>query len=849
MLATQAPYAFYADRDGTPLNDGRLYFGVVSANPETSPITVYWDAAGTQPALQPIRTRNGFPLREGTPAVVYAPSDYSLTVKDAANQLISYSAAASSFSNALDLLAQLAAVAGAGLIGYSYSQTYLAGSVGAWMKRIVFVADHGTNFVAIQAAMDRCYALGGGLVIGDPAVNYGGSITTAAPALQMREGVQVNMCWADMTPSFGAGNVFGVRGANYSSFVDFNMAPTTGGAPSSQFIWHAPFSIGEPNGSGGTPASPAAYVTVHHCTIRGVITPCRQYGPMVQMMGDARNNLIDVRSPDNAVGSGVHLDWGDVGSPVDSSNIAGTRAAFDLGNCYTTHPHDNTIIVDVGVLSVAVSLDLGASGCRISAGYNNRVRITCASVTLSAFRHIGGDLGFEFAPAAIKPLACKGNVLESLVITAPTASFGDAVYVDTLADNVYREQQVSGYVPLMNPLMHGDVQITANASGANMAATYGARVIQARGVHFVGGSFEKFENGILFDEFTQDCSAIGVLTKANRLSGVKVGGPNLREDTERILVLDCTSYGNGTAGVGYGVEVARGIDCRVKDCFTGAADEATQDGGIIFSDNELSYGNLSENNRDLGATSFGHSYPGTLAPNFFDQVTVVAATADLSDPQTPIIVSQSYLAVENMMNASRWAKRYKAIGTSGNPTTGHWKRGSIIEIFDIAAGAIPAKSVTTSGSFGTLLGISNAVTNVVPATAKQVTMSLAATTLSANVAANAYSIQVTSAANLRIGLLCTVAGCVTDAKIIAIAGTTLQLNKPCKAALSGAAFTTAGVIEGEVVTINTAAPLVGVVMKVAGTTVTLDTAAATAEVGRAVAYNAPVFKDHAAIAA
>ena len=88
MLAIEAPFPQYFDLTGAPLTGGYLYFGAVGANPQTSPITVYWDAAGTQPAAQPIRTVNGYIARAGTPARLYVGASYSLTVRDSRGQLV-----------------------------------------------------------------------------------------------------------------------------------------------------------------------------------------------------------------------------------------------------------------------------------------------------------------------------------------------------------------------------------------------------------------------------------------------------------------------------------------------------------------------------------------------------------------------------------------------------------------------------------------------------------------------------------------------------------------------------------------------------------------------------------------
>lgn len=103
-LATLNPVPQYFDLDGSPLDNGNLFFGVANMNPETSPIQVYWDAAATQPAAQPITTRNGFAARSGTPAIVYVASDYSLTVRDKRGRQVLYGPNSADFGNAAAIL-------------------------------------------------------------------------------------------------------------------------------------------------------------------------------------------------------------------------------------------------------------------------------------------------------------------------------------------------------------------------------------------------------------------------------------------------------------------------------------------------------------------------------------------------------------------------------------------------------------------------------------------------------------------------------------------------------------------------------------------------------------------------
>lgn len=85
------PYPIFTDKNGDPLDAGYLYFGTANLNPETNPIQVYYDAAFTQPAAQPLRTSNGYVMRNGSPALIYANSQFSVTVRDKNNTLVIYS--------------------------------------------------------------------------------------------------------------------------------------------------------------------------------------------------------------------------------------------------------------------------------------------------------------------------------------------------------------------------------------------------------------------------------------------------------------------------------------------------------------------------------------------------------------------------------------------------------------------------------------------------------------------------------------------------------------------------------------------------------------------------------------
>lgn len=87
-LVLTSPFEFFTDTGGAPLESGYIYIGVANLNPESNPITVYWDANMTIPAQQPIRTSGGYPILNGSARNVYIPGAYSVSVKDKNQRLV-----------------------------------------------------------------------------------------------------------------------------------------------------------------------------------------------------------------------------------------------------------------------------------------------------------------------------------------------------------------------------------------------------------------------------------------------------------------------------------------------------------------------------------------------------------------------------------------------------------------------------------------------------------------------------------------------------------------------------------------------------------------------------------------
>ena len=142
MLQIQSPFQQLFDTNGSPLDDGYVYIGTANANPETSPIAIYWDDAGTIPAAQPLRTLNGYIVRSGTPARVYtALEDFSMTVKDRQGRVVFSVLDATSDSN---LNTALASSSGSSLVGFLQAGTGAQPrTVQSKLRDVVSVKDFG----------------------------------------------------------------------------------------------------------------------------------------------------------------------------------------------------------------------------------------------------------------------------------------------------------------------------------------------------------------------------------------------------------------------------------------------------------------------------------------------------------------------------------------------------------------------------------------------------------------------------------------------------------------------------------------------------------------------------------
>ena len=172
-----SPFPFFTDTTGAPLEGGYLYIGQSNLNPETAPVNVFWDAALTIPAPNPVRTVGGYPSRQGTPSRFFVAQDtYSITIRNRNHALV-FSAFDQSDSpgTVFDISTQLI-TAGASQITFALTSfTYLPGTDTLEVYRNGLRLNVGLDYVETSGSV---VTLTAPAALGDQFLFQGGAVIT-----------------------------------------------------------------------------------------------------------------------------------------------------------------------------------------------------------------------------------------------------------------------------------------------------------------------------------------------------------------------------------------------------------------------------------------------------------------------------------------------------------------------------------------------------------------------------------------------------------------------------------------------------------------------------------------------
>ncbi len=208
-LTVTSPFSTFTDTDGTPLENGYVYIGTTSLNAETNPIQVYWDAALSIPAAQPIRTIGGYASRSGSPGHLYVNEvNYSIIVRDGGGSLV--------FSSPN----------GTGIIPNANGIVYSPGGTGAVdttvqdkLREYVSVFDFmtaaqiadvkaGTLLLDVTTALNTAFAKGGRIEMGT------GAFRVQAGQIVINRSVEIignGIYQSKLVPMSGSGPVITIR--------------------------------------------------------------------------------------------------------------------------------------------------------------------------------------------------------------------------------------------------------------------------------------------------------------------------------------------------------------------------------------------------------------------------------------------------------------------------------------------------------------------------------------------------------------------------------------------------------------------------------------------------------------
>jgi hypothetical protein len=459
-------------------------------------------------------------------------------------------------------------------------------TVGCFVSPAMFAATAINS--GIQDALDylQTFGLTGGRVTCEPNKIYTG---TVAP--KVWNGLTLDCNGSKISTTMSGSGCYGIRVGDNAEVCNGWAESIDAGITESQFCFGSAITLGVCNGSPGNLIGTPDYFASCRPRVRNMtVSTSRLHCPAIQIMGDVDFLIENIKIPDSTTCSGIHADWSDIGGitvaggfSTDLGRLTNWRAAFNAGTMITTHPRGTIRNVRAGKLTVAESGDSSSRVVRLSACRD--VIVSDCSIlecTGPAVEHVGGDLGFEFAPIDVQRRAYCG-----MRFTNITSALGHnlGMYFDTWPDNL-DNAVTAGYVPRspVSPSMiaYGDIIATGLSTvGPNDGtANDGIRIARARGVTLISPRATGHAVGLSIEDLTENLVIDGGIFFANRSHGLSVKAVST---IKNVLFDGVDSRGNGTAtALCAGFRIDGGTGIVIDRCFIGDDAEATQSYAVFI---------------------------------------------------------------------------------------------------------------------------------------------------------------------------------------------------------------------------------------------------------------------------
>ena len=657
LYSISNPYPVILSLAGSGLNGGAVYIGQPNQDPQTFPVTVYWDAGGSDVAAQPLPTIGGYITRAGTPAQVFGPTEYSIRVRDRFGVVVFYEPNAS--GPLADFITTLAGGGGSALVGYNLGATGAVDrTVQGRLRERASVLDFGVvadgatdDTAAFQAALDSgldLYLTPGVMVIGAVTMSTDGQqiFGTRSCSIQHKAGI--------------TGDLISVTGdkCTLSGFdLDGNSANVT-------YIY----------------GNREIVIKAADCVVSDLrMTDCSSF-PIYGTKGAVRAHII-----------GNYIEnCGDFGIFINDLN--GTGADPEAGICENNTVIEFGIEGDGGIISsVGIGIRSAVGGWRVA---NNFVR----NVTTRANEQLGIECWVDSNNVAV-----VGNVIDmsaansgeyGLSITgkgcvvSSNLILGTSVYGIELNDrgatcigNIVRSPAGSGISANLNPAIadSGDIMtITGNVVEGTTVATSGSVA------------------GIVIDgDLSLDPIAITI--SGNTIHGLSTG-IQCNSTTVGVTIIGNTIYNTGSVTAGI---TALGTDCTISGNTVVRVSTAGT-GNMVSGLNISGTGHLVSDNRvsgnsrtDAGVTINSGTSATAVQGNFITGSTNTIVSASNSPT---LFVLNNTGSTGLSLNAANYAE--------GNVNTAN---GSVVSQFvPTQVGSFTVANLPTTGiGVGTMLYASN----------------------------------------------------------------------------------------------------------------------------------------------